>query len=637
MRVLTRRNVFFVSLFIALLFALFGLIPRYTAEKGNKTVALIAEYKDLVSLALQEGKSEEEIWSKLKNEGMVGIAIPEYTGEELFLQSPLPLEYGSAKELGLQDVNINPSRAVVVINKKVKYSEMLAGYIKIKMPTTEIIENGSEIKILLPGTVEEFRTSAFLPDFLGLDFCKANNVIVLYRPGQNSLSSGEEVAKTIDFLLGHYPQIKNILPAGAVVSGYPNLSPIASVIRTNNLSLSQVEFVKQIGVSQLASKVQQNVLSLHSLTKEEIISKRISQPIIWERYLRAVHERSVRLIILRPYELNMGDRFSSLVSDIATIKNILTSKGYALGWPSTLPYWTTSIAGAVACAITFIFCMWIYVVRLLKKYEDKICLIEILLLILMTIITGAAMFKIPLVAKLLGGLCTALIATEAAIFSLGSDKKPFVGAILGLFVLFAGGLSIAAFYGTVSAVLRLTPFSGVKLTLLLPPLLLILHDFKLRIHPESFTEILKRPALWGELVLIGVMMIGLFIVALRSDNVSSVPAIEVTFRSFIEKIFLVRPRTKEFMLGYPALVVYWFLVRNNLMTGYREALRIGASLAFCSAINTFCHFHTFLIISFVRVVNGWWLGLSIGALLVFILKYIALPLLRKLKEHSFVG
>jgi hypothetical protein len=91
------------------------------------------------------------------------------------------------------------------------------------------------------------------------------------------------------------------------------------------------------------------------------------------------------------------------------------------------------------------------------------------------------------------------------------------------------------------------------------------------------------------------------------------------------------------MLGYPALVVYWFLVRNNLMTGYREALRIGASLAFCSAINTFCHFHTFLIISFVRVVNGWWLGLSIGALLVFILKYIALPLLRKLKEHSFVG
>lgn len=637
MRILTRRNIFLISLIIALLFALLGLTPRYSAEKGNMKVALVAEYKDLISLALQENKTEEDVWNKLENKGMAGITIPEYTGEELMFQSQLPLEYGSAKELGFKRIDINPSRAVVIINKNVKYSGILAEYIKIKMPTTEIVDSGSDINVLLPGTLEEFRTSTFLPDFRGLDFCKTENVIALFRPGQNSLSSGKDVANAIEFLLANYPQIKNILPAGAVVSGYPELSPIADVIRTNNLSLSQVEFVKQIGVSQLASKVQQNVLSLHSLSKEEIISKRISQPATWERYLRAVHERSVRLIILRPYELSMGDRLSSLVNDIEIIQNILAPKGYSLGWPLTLPYWPKSLAGAVSCAIIFIFCMWIYVVRILNKYEDNIRLIEFLLLIPATILIGTALFKIPFVAKLLGGLCTALIATEAAIFSLQSDKKPLTGAILGLFIVITGGLSIAAFYGTISAVLRLTPFSGVKLTLLLPPLLIILHDFKLRIHPESFSEVLKRSAIWGELVLIGVMAIGFIVVALRSDNVSNVPALEVTFRSFIEKTFLVRPRTKEFILGYPALVVYWFLVRNNLIIGYREALRIVASLAFCSAVNTFCHFHTFLSVSLMRVFNGWWLGLLIGLILVIILKHTVLPILRKLKESSFIG
>ena len=162
----------------------------------------------------------------------------------------------------------------------------------------------------------------------------------------------------------------------------------------------------------------------------------------------------------------------------------------------------------------------------------------------------------------------------------------------------------------------------------------MLHDLRQKVHDESISEILVRPAVWGELAIIGIMMVALLIMALRSDNVSSVPAFEVAFRDFMERTLVVRPRTKEFLIGYPALVLYWYLIRQGLAPHYREAVRIAAVLAFSSAINTFCHFHTLVALSFIRVVNGWWLGLLVGVILVFGLHFVLLPLLKKISGRT---
>ena len=636
MKILKRGNILFIALIVALIFALIGVVPRYTAEKNNNTVAFVSEYKDVISLATQENKSAQEVWSKLNKEGMAGITISEYSGEELIFQEPLHLQYGSAKDLGINNKDVIPSRATVIIEQSYSYSKMLSEYIKIKIPSTVIYERDGKIVMLLPGTLEEFRSSSFIPDFEGLNFCKSNSIVALFRPGPCNLSSGKEVATALEYLISEYPQIKNILPSGFIMAGYPDLAPIVDVIKKNGLTLSQVEFVKQIGVGQLAVKMKQDILPLHSLTKEEIISKRLSQTEIWDRYVRAVHERSVRLIILRPYDLQMGNRYDSLLRDMSVMRTILTEKGYQLGWPSPLPYWPAPVAGAVACAIVFVFCGWSYFIRFTGKNNDFVSVFELIALVLSAVFLSGMLFKLSIVAKILGGFCGALVATEATILALELFKKRWLGALMGLFVVVVGGLSIASFYGTMSAALRLTPFSGVKLTLLLPPVFLILHDFKLRIHPESLSEVLERPAIWGELVLMGVMMLGLLIIALRSDNVSNVPALEVAFRNFIEKVLLIRPRTKEFMIGYPALVLYWYLVRNGLALRYREVVRVATSLAFCSAVNTFCHFHTFIKISLIRVFNGWWLGLLIGLCLVLFVHFIIVPLFKKTEERCLI-
>ena len=166
----------------------------------------------------------------------------------------------------------------------------------------------------------------------------------------------------------------------------------------------------------------------------------------------------------------------------------------------------------------------------------------------------------------------------------------------------------------------------------MPPLLLLFHDLTRRVHPETIGEIIVRPAIWGELVLIGVMLLAMLVMALRSDNVSNVPALEVAFRDFMERVMVVRPRTKEFLIGYPALVLYWYLVRSKYIPHYREVVRIAAVLAFCSAVNTFCHFHTLLYLSVIRVLNGWWLGLLLGTVGVAALHFVLIPLWRRVSK-----
>ncbi len=631
MNKINKRTLLYAALLLAMLLALAGLAARLRAENANKTVAFITEYKDIASLAYQNAESPLAVWHKVNDLGVMGVAVSEYTGDELAIHNPLPLRFGSAALLlDAEEAEKMPNRAVLRYPAKLRYADVLYKYIKIKLPAAELVSGAEYNCILLPGTVEEFKFSSFVPDMGALEFASKNNIAVLFRPGPCTPASGKTTAEAFLFLTDNFRQIKNIIPSGLIAPGYPEIGPLAKVMKDKGITLSQVEFIKQIGVPQLAVKAGELVIPMHSLTRDEIISRNINRGSIADRFIRAVHERSIRFIMVHPYDLQMGGRLEIFTQDLASYKEALEARGYRMGWPEPLPAWPAPAAGAAACGLVIIFTLWFYCSRLTGTENGGVKPAQALILFIAAFLLGGAMWKISLAAKLLGGLCGALAAAEGAMTALESSNRRIRGSVIGLLIVMAGGLSIASFYGTSAAALRLTPFSGVKLTLLLPPLLLLFHDLTRRVHPETAGEIMVRPAIWGELVLIGIMMLALLVMALRSDNVSNVPALEVAFRDFMERVMVVRPRTKEFLIGYPALVLYWYLVRNKYIPHYREAVRIAATLAFCSAVNTFCHFHTLLYLSVIRVLNGWWLGLLLGAVGVAALHFMLIPLWRRL-------
>ncbi len=162
-------------------------------------------------------------------------------------------------------------------------------------------------------------------------------------------------------------------------------------------------------------------------------------------------------------------------------------------------------------------------------------------------------------------------------------------------------------------------FSGVKLVLALPPLLcLLLYLFTRRwgsrLTPASLSE---APVSVLQLVA-GVVLLGAgYLVLARSGNQSDITpsAFELALRSHLTTLLAVRPRFKEFVLGFPALMLVPALVPSDRARwGWLFALAIGVGLG--DVVDTFSHLHTALAVSLLRLFNGAVVGIIVGAIAV---------------------
>ena len=116
----------------------------------------------------------------------------------------------------------------------------------------------------------------------------------------------------------------------------------------------------------------------------------------------------------------------------------------------------------------------------------------------------------------------------------------------------------------------------------------------------------------------GLMAVAVAIYVARTGNEGmSVSGLELQFRSLLDQILGVRPRTKEFLLGHPALLLL-------LIYGYRDnrflPLLLLAAIGQASLVNTFAHIHTPLLISLLRACHGLWLGILLGLLVYALIK-----------------
>ena len=604
------------ALLVAVLLAAGGLRPRIAAERGLQDVGLLVEYRDLLSLARESGTSPQVLWEQLKGLGVRGLTVAETTGKDL--QNGLSsLRWSPLKDLpsGIPvPAGLPGDRAVLwgrVDDPAWRYA---LPYLSFKIPGLVRETGGRWLAVVLPGAYGELMDSGILPDLAGLEFGRKNGIPLVYRPSPCLGVDGSRVAGALGLLLEQVPEVRAVLPSGLVVPGYPDLDPLAALLEERRIPVAQAEFVKQIGSSELVERVFPLVLPLHSLVKDEVFSRRMSREQIVERMVRAVHERSVRLLLLRPYELYNGHRLPFFLEDLRAIAESLVARGYGLAWPQTLSLWNRSPLALLGASLAFA----AFALALGLRFRPRRVPTGRELGILLaggTVTVALAVWLISPAARYLGGFLGALAAAEATLAALDREDHPFRGALEGLLLALAGGICLAAFYGTPAFMLRLRGFSGVKLTLLLPPLLVLLHDLRNRIHPEGIGQILSRPPFWGELLLGGLVLGAAVFMAVRSDNTALVPQWELQFRELLERLLRVRPRTKEFLVGYPCLLLALLAARRNLWPRYREILRVGASLAFASVVNSFCHLHSPFFLTLLRVFNGWWAGLILGGLL----------------------
>ncbi len=91
-----------------------------------------------------------------------------------------------------------------------------------------------------------------------------------------------------------------------------------------------------------------------------------------------------------------------------------------------------------------------------------------------------------------------------------------------------------------------------------------------------------------------------------NDSPASVSDLELKFRSILDTVLFVRPRTKSFLIGHPALIVGIGLL---LWQRRHQTAKLVPLTALCLAVgavgqtdivNTLCHLHTPVVLILLR-------------------------------------
>ena len=131
-------------------------------------------------------------------------------------------------------------------------------------------------------------------------------------------------------------------------------------------------------------------------------------------------------------------------------------------------------------------------------------------------------------------------------------------------------------------------------------------------------------------VLLGgiIIAVGLYYI-IRSGNVDEISSLEQALRNAATELFPARPRTKEFLIGYPALVLLVYYMKNSKLTLIKWLLAIASSILAASITNSFCHVFTDYSVIVSRTVNGLIMGIFV-ATFAYIANIIVVKILRKI-------
>jgi Family of unknown function (DUF5693) len=416
------------------------------------------------------------------------------------------------------------------------------------------------------------------------------------------------------------------------VVGYPDaIDATANALRREHAQFGTIETydVKQIqaGSDGLAKDLPDATVRVQAIAKVEQDKLRPEE--IVQRFALGVRERNIRVVYLRPFA-HQWDGRSIEATNVELVRQIaqnVRASGLRVGIASpfekfVVRWWEVALISLTVPAILLL---------LLDAFGigDWRLAVAFVLADLVLVAAGYAVHHDMAVRKLLalaGGIAFPVAGFVAIAPAFRAPRPPTIGAAMldGIRVLaiatavtLGGVLVVIGLLSTPLTMLEVDRFTGVKLVLAAPPVIvLVLYLFtgkwRERIAPAQLAE---APVTVLQLVAGIVLLGGAYLILARSGNQSDITpsAFELALRSHLTTLLQVRPRFKEFLIGFPALMLAPTLLPiDRARWGWLLALAIGVGLA--DIVDTFSHLHTHLFISALRLVNGAVIGALIGAL-----------------------
>jgi hypothetical protein len=336
------------------------------------------------------------------------------------------------------------------------------------------------------------------------------------------------------------------------------------------------------------------MVRLHGISAPEM--QVLSDERILNRYVRAVKERNMRVLYVRPF-VDGEDGWERSLALLDTLKVRLESAGFSLGQAEPFAAWDiswiwTALIGAGIWATTVLYAMDLF--PFWKRFLFWSGLLALTLSIVLLVVR-------PILAKQGLALLAAIVFPCLAMqFRWG--KTPMVRYLSAALVSMIGALFVVATLSGTEFLVKIQEFRGVKLMHVAPIALVV---FTL-IRPLK--DWLNKYIPIRHLIVVGAFGLAGALYILRTGNFGiPVLGLEVQAREFLENLLVVRPRTKELFLGHPAL---YFAVHSNepRKSWWLPVAVIGQ----ISLVNTFTHTHTFLWVSLLRTGYGLFFGYLLG-------------------------
>ena len=625
---MTRSQKLFLSaiILVALAASLYVAVKRVAIERANNTVALALDYDEAATLAALSGKPVGDVLNDFKAAGVTHLAISERTLLDAINQGDVALHHTG-------DTTVLTSASPVTIAR-------IRRNLDAKLPSVPVsvaVTGGLPPEIVrLHLAPSALKVGVGYPED-ALAAAKRAKLLPVCRPVPDLTATPQAVQCSLQEARTAGAEI--VVFQGTMAIGNRDLlKETAETMGKLGLKWGYIELVPQAGADRLATIMKAHILRTHSISELEMVETTPERGI--SRFSLAVRERNVRLCYVRLMLTASPTVYEDNVSYIRSLVTDLQGDGFKMGAPELFPDFAPKRA-VLAVVFLGIAAGFLWLLQFIFALRDG--LFWPLAGVVLVLAAGAGATSMGMLLQI-GGLaagvifpCLGLLVMRPSVDD--AAGKPSILRAVGMLVTATattaiGGLLIVGCLSNLATMMQIEQFRGIKLATMIPlALVSIIQAARFttayrNVRLEMGEENSEWPALvegmkealsgviryWHAAVII-VMMAVLAIVLLRSGNQPpvKVSGSEMQARNTLERVFVVRPRTKE-LLTHPVLVLTAMLLlmgrRRGVWLGF-----VGGVIGQASALNTFCHLHTPLTFSLIRDFNGLWLGAVLGVLL----------------------
>ena len=595
------------AILVPALLSLYGVYRRHRVEARNRAVAISTELEAIESLASAQDLTLDEAIQRLKKRGLNAVVLSEETVNDLLSRgqatvrttyTPNPTGDPGSSSASL---DFSDPRAIARVQRglQIRFGDL----------ATNLPVRGDRLLLPpVPTALVRNVTIGLNPDDVAV--AKRHGLTIISRHGNPGGISARAVRETLAWSQELGTRV--YLPQGDQVLGRRKaLGATIETLKSLNLLYASVEFGKIGGDANVVAAVPDRVVRLHSAQAAEL--DKLPDVDAVERYGKAARERNMRILLVRPLSNSAEAPLDAYGDFVGAIAEQVKAEGNELGVPHGYsdsglprPFFVLLGLSLVPAAL--------YVLRALVPNRRLATAAGAVLGLL-----GLACWVRPgqELMALVGSLTFPVLAY--VVLDQLRPKQVALGFVLVTAISLVGGLVVAGMLNALPYFIGADQPLGTKLGLFLPILVVGLY-FVLRL--SDVREVMGSPITWGTAALSFGVVAVLALLVMRSGNDTGAGASggEILFRNLLDRFLYVRPRTKEFMIGHPALVVGIGMLLHlgrypelrGKLGGWTALLLMLGAVGQTGIVNTLWHLHIPVMLSLTRIGIGAALGCMIG-------------------------